>query len=525
MNSPGTLQRSFETIRSGRRIEERLWERANDGLRAVAPALVDGNRVVSYAVLAARAQHFGVRLTDAGVRPGNRVALYLDKTVEYVCALYGIWSVGAIAVPVHESLKSRQVEHILRHSGSRLLVSEAKRLRLLDAHVLAGTPSIDAREFNAPDAANSLSAQDRSFLLGGTEPAAILYTSGSTGLPKGILISHENLQAGATIVAGFLDLRSDDRILSVLPFSFDYGLNQLLGAVEVGATLVLHRSPLPADICRALALHRITGLAGVPTLWIQLMQEHSPLTRTALPALRYITNTGGVFPPALVTRYREAFPQLRIFLMYGLSEAFRSTVLLPEELAGRPNSIGKAIAHTEILVLDASGAECAPGEIGELVHRGPTVALGYYNDSEATARVFRPDPRAHASDNGDKAQRLVFSGDMVRRDEEGFLYFVGRRDQQIKRLGHRISPDEIEALVQASGQVAEVVAAAVPDAVAGQAVVLHVVPRPGAPFSIDVLWAYCRSEMPSYMQPSAIEVHDEMPRTTSGKLDRQRVSA
>jgi acyl-CoA ligase (AMP-forming) (exosortase A-associated) len=526
MSSPVAIKNSLVEAISSRRIDSRLWERAGlKGATAAAPAVIDGERTISYTTLAAHAQHFASFLIASGALPGDRVALFLDRTAEYVVALYGIWRAGAVAVPVHESLKSRQVEHILRHSGARILVSEPRRLRTLDAQATSGLHTIEVPRVE-PHGELDASDSWRAPLDGGNEPAAILYTSGSTGAPKGILISHQNLCAGAEIVAGFLDLRNDDRILSVLPFSFDYGLNQLLTAVEVGAALYLHRSPLPADICRALVQHRITGLAGVPALWIQLMQDHSPLSRTALPHLRYITNTGGVFPPALVTRYRETFPHLRIFLMYGLSEAFRSTVLPPDEVDRRPGSIGKAIARTEILVLDESGEECAPGVAGELVHSGPTVALGYYNDPVATARVFRPDPRtAHQhTGNGVHAPRVVFSGDMVRRDREGFLYFVGRRDQQIKRLGHRISPDEIEAIVQASGLVAEVVATAEPDAVAGQAVILHVVPRHASSFALDALWTYCRNEMPSYMQPSAIKVREDMPRTTSGKPDRQRVA-
>lgn len=528
MSSPATLVCTPAGALNARRIESRLWDRAGDGsASAPAPAVIDGERTISYATLAAHAQRFGGVLARAGVRPGDRVALYLDKTVEYVTALYGIWSAGAVAVPVHESLKSRQVEYILRHSGSQVVVTEKRRLRSLDAAAVAGVRTIDVPRVDGQGALEAIYpwSHNAPMYLGGAEPAALLYTSGSTGAPKGILITHENLRVGAEIVAGFLGLNRDDRILSVLPFGFDYGLNQLLGAVEVGAALYLLRSPLPSDICRALVQHRITGLAGVPTLWIQLMQDHSPLPQTELPALRYITNTGGVFPPALVARYRAAFPQLSIYLMYGLSEAFRSTVLPPEEVARRPDSIGRAIAHTEILVLDESGEECAPGVSGELVHCGPTVALGYYNDAEATARVFRKDPRGERLGVANDATRVVYSGDMVRRDAEGFLYFVGRRDQQIKRLGHRISPDEIEALVQASGLVAEVVAAAVPDPVAGQAVILHVVPLAGTPFSLDGLWVYCRNEMPSYMQPGAIKVHGAMPRTTTGKLDRQQVTA
>jgi acyl-CoA synthetase (AMP-forming)/AMP-acid ligase II len=239
----------------------------------------------------------------------------------------------------------------------------------------------------------------------------------------------------------------------------------------------------------------------------------------ALPALRYITNTGGTFPAELVRRYRATFPHVRVFLMYGLSEAFRSTFLPPEEVDRRPESIGKAIPRCDVLVLDEDGKECPPGVPGELVHRGPTVALRYHDDPDETARRFRPDPTAP-----DAAHRVVYSGDLVRRDAEGFLYFLGRRDQLIKSLGHRMSPDEVEEATFASGLVSEVVAKGVPDPVAGQVVELHVVPRDPATFTRAALAAFCRREMPGYMLPRAIHVHAAFPRTASGKIDRTQVA-
>ncbi len=517
MSAPAAVDQNPETsVAYDERIEARLLRRATSDAGRV--AIVDGARSFTYATLADEARRCARALRDAGVGRGDRVAIYLDKTAESVIALYGAWIAGAVAVPVGESLRARQLEHIVRHSGARVLVSDPRKLArldpgpVLDVAVLTWQASGESRD-------TALAGDDLS-RPGGDEPAAILYTSGSTGLPKGIVISHANLRAGAEIVSGYLELRAEDRILSVLTFSFDYGLNQLLTAVEVGATLVLLRSHLPADICRALETHAITGLAGVPPLWIQLMQGRSPLPSLALPHLRYITNTGGVFPSDLVARYRAAFPHVRVFLMYGLSEAFRSTYLPPEEVDRRPTSMGRAIPRTDILVLDDDGRECAPGAVGELVHRGPTVALGYHDDPEATARAFRPDPFAP-----DASHRVVYSGDLVRRDEEGFLYFVGRRDQLIKSLGHRLSPDEVEQAVLASGLVAEVVAKGVADEVAGQVIALHVVPRDAQAFTTAALAAWCRREMPGYMLPRAIHVHDGFPRTASGKVDRTQVAA
>jgi acyl-CoA synthetase (AMP-forming)/AMP-acid ligase II len=352
-------------------------------------------------------------------------------------------------------------------------------------------------------------------LPGGETPAAILYTSGSTGRPKGILLSHANLLAGARIVSSYLEIAPDERILSVLPFSFDYGLNQLLCAVQNGATLVLARSNLPADICRTMQAKRITALAGVPPLFIQLMDRHSPLAKTALPDLRYLTNSGGVFPVELVRRYRAQLPHVRLYLMYGLSEAFRSTYLPPSEVDRIPSSMGRAIPETEILVIDEHGEECDVDVVGELVHRGPTVALGYWNDAAATARVFRPDPTDPSS-----PERVVYSGDLVKKDADGFLYFCGRRDQLIKSFGYRISPDEVEELLLASGLVREVAVRGEADPVAGARVEAHVVPADAATFDPEALLAHCRRTMPRYMVPRALHVRDSLPRTASGKLDR-----
>jgi acyl-CoA ligase (AMP-forming) (exosortase A-associated) len=481
-------------------------------------ALVAGERSWSYAALAAAARAVAADLKAAGIGGGDRVAIYLDKTPEAVAAFYGIWLAGGVAVPVNESLQLRQIDHILRHSGSRVLISDSRRLARLNGTLPAPSPTIVEIDLTrvTPVACDSVPA------TGPREPAAILYTSGSTGLPKGILISHGNLTSGARIVATYLEIRADERILSVLPFSFDYGLNQLLTSVRQRATLVLQRSHFPADICRALVDHRITALAGVPPLWIQLMDGHSPLrTLPVQPTLRYITNSGGVFPVELIAQYRALWPETQIFLMYGLSEAFRSTYLPPDQIDRRPGSMGRAIPETEIYVLRDDGRPCAPGEAGELVHRGPTVALGYWQDPVATAAIFRRSPFAGA----DPDEQVVYSGDLVRTDDEGFLYFVGRRDQLIKSQGYRISPDEVEQVLYASGLVAEAAVCGEPDGQAGQAVVAHVVAHEPARFSIDDLIAYCRREMPRYMVPRAVHVHESLPRTSSGKLDRKRVAS
>lgn len=493
-----------------RRIESLLF--ASAGTYRASTAIVDGSRAVDYETLAGYVAGFAAGLAKSGVSSNDRVAIFLDKTLESVVALFGIWSAGAIAVPINESLRTRQVGYILDHSGSRFLVSTERKLARIEPTSFDGVVILEValRTGELP----TWSADP--FESSNPEPAIILYTSGSTGRPKGILVSHANLLAGTRIVSAYLELQHDERILSVLPFSFDYGLNQLLTAVSLGATLVLLRSHMPADVCRALVDHEITGCAGVPPLWIQLMSDVSPFRTLECPRLRYITNSGGAFPPDLVRQYRRYIPHTRIYLMYGLSEAFRSTYLSPALVDERPDTIGKPIPETEVLVVDDNGDECVPGQVGELVHRGPTVAMGYWNDLDSTARVFRPDTLR----GGNPSRHVVCSGDLVSRDADGFLYFVGRRDKMIKSQGYRISPEEVEEIILASHLVSEVAVCGRSDRLSGAVIVAHVVPKQSEPFDKQALISFCQREMPSYMQPRVIVVHDALPRTASGKIDR-----
>ena len=331
------------------------------------------------------------------------------------------------------------------------------------------------------------------------------------------MLSHANLLAGATIVSEYLEITSSDRILGVLPFSFDAGLNQLTTAFQSGATLVLINFVFAKQIVEILTKERITGLAGVPTVWSLLAQPKSTLEKNPLPDLRYITNTGGAMPQSVLKVLRQALPRARIFLMYGLTEAFRSTYLPPEELDRRPTSMGKAIPDTEILVLNEQSQLCKPGEVGELVHRGPTVSLGYWGNPEATDRVLKPNPLL-PPELGD-VEKVCYSGDLVTMDDDGFLYFVGRRDAMIKSSGFRISPTEVEEFVFQSGKARQAAAIGVPDELLGQAVKVFVVAHDGEAVDKDALIVFCAERMPRYMVPKSIEVMDELPKTSSGKVD------
>ncbi len=535
----GPARRVVPIVRS--QIHQLVADAAGRGPEA--PAVTYKDTTVSYLQLWRQLGEFAALLAGLGLRRSDRVAVYLDKRIETVVALFGSSVADCVFVPVNPLLKPAQVGYILRDCGVRLLVTSAERLELLRGElqesksvehvVLAGPVTSTAAGAGAvpvPGERYAVSpwpeASSRSPALPAAQAidvdmAAILYTSGSTGRPKGVVLSHRNLIAGAASVASYLGNQPDDLILSVLPLSFDAGLSQLTTGFEVGAHVVLHNYLLPADAVRLCARHRVTGLTGVPPLWIQLAGQRWPAEATA--HLRYFANTGGRMPKATLDRLRGIFPAARPYLMYGLTEAFRSTYLDPAEVDRRPDSIGKAIPNAEILVVRPDGSVCDPGEEGELVHRGALVAMGYWNDPERTAERFRPAP---ATDRGlCSADVAVWSGDAVVRDEDGFLYFVGRNDEMIKTSGYRVSPTEVEEAAYETGLVGDAVALGLPDATLGQHVLLVVSPPAGGLVEAAALLAAMKKVLPAYMMPRRIEVRAEIPRSPNGKFDRAGLRA
>jgi len=499
-----------------------------------AEALVHGAERCSYAQLAALVRQVAALLLEQGLGSGDRVAVYMEKRSENVAAMFGAAAAGCVFVPVNPLLKAEQVAYILADCNVKWLATTGERLALL-APALENCPDlqgvllategralpqrlrrIDWAQVRAHSGSTAVAAHRRIDI----DMAAILYTSGSTGAPKGVVLSHRNLVAGAHSVAQYLDVGPADRLLAVLPLSFDYGLSQLNIAFLRGATAVLMNYLFPKDIIEAVARERITGLAAVPPLWTLLARLAWPASCT----LRFITNSGGAMPLPTLDALRACLPQAEIFLMYGLTEAFRSTYLPPAELARRPDSIGRAIPNAEVLVVRPDGSPCAPGEHGELVHRGALVALGYWNDPARTAQRFRPAP------GQDPALPLtelaVWSGDTVRQDEDGYLYFVGRSDDMIKVSGYRISPTEIEGVLHETGLVSEAAAFGVEHPLLGQAVaVVAVAVEAGEAgdmaAGVAALLKECRLRLPAYMVPAHISLRsDNLPRNPNGKIDR-----
>ncbi len=438
-------------------------------------ALAYGGARLDYGTLAKQVLDCAAGLLRLGLGRSERVAVYLEKRPETVAALFAAAAAGGVFVPVNPLLKPDQVAHILKDCNVRILVTSAERLGLLasvlhechDLHAVIVVGRVaepgGGMDIVAWEDALSGTGKARPHRVIDTDMAAILYTSGSTGKPKGVVLSHRNMVTGAQSVAQYLENREGDRILSALPLSFDAGFSQLTTAFHVGASVTLINYLLPRDIVSAVAGEGITGLTAVPPLWIQLAQLEWP--EAARNSLRYIANTGGRMPKATLDALRAALPKTLVFLMYGLTESFRSTYLPPSELDRRPDSIGKAIPNAEVLVVRENGTLCAPGEPGELVHRGALVSLGYWNDPEKTAERFKPAP---GQPQGLVVPEIaVWSGDTVRTDEDGFLYFISRRDEMIKTSGYRVSPTEIEEVVYATGLVGEAAALGIPHRVHG----------------------------------------------------------
>jgi len=493
-------------------------------------ALVHGDQRLSYREVARRSNGLAKGLRRAGLVRGDRIGIYLEPSVAQVISIFGVSEAGGVFVPINATLFPEQVGHIAKDCGMKGVITTAAKLSTLTS-LLHQIPSLEfvvlTGAGDAPQTALPSHRLEDLYELSGPpecreqaiskDLAAILYTSGSTGKPKGVMLSHANVMAGSTIVSTYLGTTSVERILAVLPFSFDAGMNQLMTAFQQGGTIVLINFVFAREVVQMLLRERITGLAGVPTLWSLLAQPNSTLEKQPLTNLRYITNTGGAMPQAVLKVLRQALPTTKIFLMYGLTEAFRSTYLPPEELDRRPTSMGKAIPDTEILVLKEDGKLCGPGEIGELVHRGPTVSLGYWNRPEDTARALRPNP-VLSPEMGD-CERVCYSGDLVKSDDEGFLYFVGRRDTMIKSSGFRISPTEIEEVLFQTGKLRGAAAIGIPDEVLGQVVKVFVVAKDGTPLDPQELLSICAENLPRYMVPKFLEVLDELPKTSSGKVD------
>ncbi len=471
---------------------------------ADAIALVDRAGTLDFAGLEALTGKVAGSLATCGLAAGERVASWLPKTRAACVLPMAAPRAGLVHVPINPVLKHAQVAHILADSGAALLVTQAARAATLGPGDVPNGCRILLEEDMAGGDAMPPSAAAPDAL------AAILYTSGSTGRPKGVMLSHANLWLGAISVAHYLRLEPQDRVLGVLPLSFDYGQNQLFSTWAAGASYAPLDYLTARDVVKAVERVGATTLAGVPPLWTQLLESDWP--ESSSNSLKRLTNSGGALTPTMIGHLRARFPQADIYPMYGITEAFRSTYLPPALVAAHPESMGHAIPFAEVMVVRADGSRAAPGEPGELVHAGPLVSQGYWRDDARMAERFRLAPAF--SQLGGIA---VYSGDTVTQDGDGLFRFVGRDDEMIKSAGNRISPTEIEEAVLAGGETSEAVAIGVADERLGQAIVI--VAR-GDGSAEAVLRDRLRGDLPSFQQPARYVWREDLPRNANGKLDR-----
>jgi acyl-coenzyme A synthetase/AMP-(fatty) acid ligase len=488
-----------------------LWQgfEAIAAERGGAPALIQGERVVGFGELGRMARGTAAALAARGLRPGGRCLIWSRNSAELAAAMLATWRQGGVVTLVNDQAPPTHFTHAARVTQPDLALVEEDLLPQADA---AGAPVLPLAEVSGRGLA--LPAPNWSHA---EEPASVFFTSGSTGLPKGVTQSQANLLSGCRRVASYLGLRRDDVILCPIPWAFDYGFGQLLSTLMLGVTQVIPEARNPFVLCNAIARHKPTVLAGLPSIFALLTRGLSPIRETDMHSVRLVTNTGGKIAPSVFADICDIFGHCRISLNYGMTETYRSAGLPPELARQHPESVGFAYPGVAIAVLREDGTEAAPGEVGEVVHRGAGAFLGYWGAPEATSAVRRPDPLwTHA---GVAAPMAVFSGDLGWKDERGLLYVKGRKDRLIKSMGVRVSPDEVENLLRASGLVRDVAVVGLPNDIAGELVGAAVIPQDGAPDPLRSLKAFARERMSDAMMPRVWKVLDAFPLTPNGKPD------
>jgi len=489
-------------------------------------ALVADAMRMTYGALDDASDRLAGALAQHGIVRGDRVVVFMDNCWEAVVGIFAALKAGAVFSQINPSTKSDKLAFVINNCRARALITQQKLLPIANA-AIEQAPSVTLTVVAGdvqPAGRNSIGLE--AALTAGAAPpihpgidldlAMLVYTSGSTGRPKGVMMTHRNVAAAARSITTYLENTSDDVILGVLPLSFDYGLYQVLMAAKAGATLVLEKSfAFPQAILEKMKTERVTGLPLVPTMAAIILQMRD-LVPGEFPHLRYVTNTAAALPPAHIARLQALFPSARIYSMYGLTECKRCTYLPPDELARRPDSVGIAIPGTEAYVVDEDGARVAPNVVGELVIRGAHVMQGYWENEEATERVLRPGPHPW--------EKVLHTGDLFRMDEDGFLYFVGRKDDIIKTRGEKVSPKEVENVLYALPGIREAAVVGVPDAILGLAIKAVVSIDAHVALTAQDVIRHCREHLEDFMVPKVVEFRAALPKTESGKISRRQVA-
>jgi amino acid adenylation domain-containing protein len=505
---------------------QHFFEQTVRRLPAKTALVIDGERY-TYADLAARADQLARRLRARGVQRGDRVALFLDNGPEMVAGVFATLRMGAVFMPVNPLTKQDKLAYVLKDSRASALLTQAS-LRAIWEGAVTSSPTVHtcivarkpADTGELPDRCLPWPSDSERFEGEGLEPhtidqdlASIIYTSGSTGEAKGVMLTHLNMVSATRSVSGYLGLREDDVIACVLPLAFDYGLYQVLMAAAVGATVVLERSfAFPVKVLESMARERVTVFPGVPTIFSLLMSLKG-LDNFDLSALRMITNTAAALPEEHIRRLRALFSKATLFSMYGLTECKRVTYLPPEQLDIRPTSVGRGMPNEEVWLVDESGRRLPNGSVGELVIRGSNVMRGYWGKPAETAQRLRPGPLP--------GEMVLYSGDLFRTDEEGWLYFVARKDDIIKSRGEKVSPREVENAICSLEGVREAAVIGVPDEVLGEAVKAFVVLEDGRSLTERDVIKHCLGHLENFMAPKHVEFVLELPKTDTGKVRKR----
>lgn len=494
-------------------------------------ALVCGDRRITYTELEQSANRLAHALVAEGVGRGDRVAVHLDNGVETVIAVFAILKAGAVFMMVNPTTKAEKLRYVLNNSRARAIVLPARKVSALrpcwaDAPHLknliatgVGAPASCGPEKSCASFEELLrrhadDVQPPPKRAIDVDLAALIYTSGSTGNPKGVMLTHLNMVAAATSITTYLESTPDDVILNVLPLAFDYGLYQVLMGLKIGGTVVLERSfAYPQAVLKRLIEERVTGLPLVPTMSAILLQMD--LRKYDFSHLRYVTNTGAALPTEHVLRLRELLPNVKIYSMYGLTECKRVSYLPPDQIDVRPGSVGKGMPNEEVYLVDDEDRRVGPGVVGQLVVRGSNVMKGYWELPEETARRLKPGPLP--------GEMVLYTGDLFRTDEEGYLYFVGRRDDIIKSRGEKVAPKEVENVLYGHPEIAEAAVVGVPDEILGQAIKAVVSRKEGSRLTEQDVLRHCAGRLEDFMVPQSVEFRAALPKTSNGKIDKRKL--
>ena len=495
-------------------------------------ALICGQQRLTYKLIDERCNQVASFLLLAGLKRWDRVAIYMDNSAETVMGVFGTLKAGGVFLIVNPTTKVDKLSYILNNCRASVLITTRKKLDEIGP-IWVETPYLQTVLVADGDTPGTIEKGGKHILsfdhvlaTASTERpskrcididlAALIYTSGSTGKPKGVMVTHLNIVSAATSITTYLENSSEDIIINLLPLAFDYGLYQLLMAFKIGATLVLERGFTYAyTLIETLIREKVTGLPLVPTISSILLQMD--LSKHQFPHLRYISNTAAALPTEHIRQLREFFPQAKIYSMYGLTECKRVSYLPPDQIDIRPRSVGRGMPNEEVYIVDDGGKRLGPGEVGELVVRGANVMKGYWELPEETAKMLR-------EGGFPWTEKVLYTGDLFTSDEEGYLYWVGRKDDIIKTRGEKVSPKEVEDVLYSLPQIADAAVIGIPDPVLGNAIKAFVTLKPGSSVTVQELLRHCKERLEDFMVPKQVEICETMPKTGTGKISKRALA-